>query len=92
MIKKIEMNTHNLVNECYINSGIESDNFRSQLFNNLIWLTTKEASVYLRKSVNALHTLVSRGHVRARKFRNRLYFNKKELSYLIETAEFRGGY
>ena len=61
-------------------------------FNNLIWLTTKEASIYLRKSVNALHTLVSRGHIRARKFRNRLYFNKKELAYLIETAEFRGGY
>lgn len=62
------------------------------LFNNLIWLTTKEASVYLRKSVNALHTLVSRGHIKARKFRNRLYFNKKELAYLIETSQFRGGF
>jgi hypothetical protein len=62
------------------------------LFNNLIWLTTKEASVYLRKSVNALHTLVSRGHIKARKFRNRLYFNQKELAYLIETSQFRGGY
>ncbi|WP_410198835.1 helix-turn-helix domain-containing protein [Bacteriovorax antarcticus] len=70
-------------------SGEESSDL---LFNNLIWLTTKEASVYLRKSVNALHTLVSRGHIKARKFRNRLYFNKKELAYLIETSQFRGGY
>ena len=67
-------------------------NSSETLFNNLIWLTTKEASVYLRKSVNALHTLVSRGHIKARKFRNRLYFNKNELAYLIETSQFRGGY
>jgi hypothetical protein len=71
----------------------DSDSDKSELlFNNLIWLTTKEASVYLRKSVNALHTLVSRRHIRARKFRNRLYFNKKEFSYLIETSQFRGGF
>jgi hypothetical protein len=71
----------------------DSEKEKSELlFNNLIWLTTKEASVYLRKSVNALHTLVSRGHIKARKFRNRLYFSKKELAYLIETSQFRGGY
>jgi len=61
------------------------------LFNNLIWLTTKEASVYLRRSVNAIHTLVSRGHLRARKFRNRLYFKREELDYLIETSQLKGG-
>ena len=87
MDKKIDYNlaTH-LYNEV-------SETKKSELlFNNLIWLTTKEASVYLRKSVNALHTLVSRGHIKARKFRNRLYFSKKELAYLIETSQFRGGY
>lgn len=61
------------------------------LFDNLIWLTTKEAAVYLRRSVNAIHTLVSRRKLRARKFSNRLYFKKDELDYLIETSEFRGG-
>lgn len=87
MNKKIEyiVTTH-LYN---LDSGKENPDL---FFNNLIWLTTKEASVYLRKSVNALHTLVSRGHIKARKFRNRLYFNKKELAYLIETSQFRGGY
>ncbi len=72
------------------NKSSETEN-SDLFFNNLTWLTTKEASVYLRKSVNALHTLVSRGHIRARKFRNRLYFNKKELAHLIETSQFRGG-
>lgn len=61
------------------------------LFNNLIWLTTKEAAVYLRRSVNAIHTLVSRRKLRARKFSNRLYFKKEELDYLIETSQLKGG-
>ena len=61
------------------------------LFENLIWLTTKEAALYLRKSVNAIHTLVSRRQLRARKFRNRLYFKKEELDYLIETFQLKGG-
>lgn len=63
----------------------------SLLFENLIWLTTKEAAVYLRRSVNAVHTLVSRRKLRARKFSNRLYFKKDELDYLIETSQLKGG-
>lgn len=62
----------------------------AMLFDNLIWLTTKETAVYLRKSVNAIHTLVSRRKLRARKFSNRLYFKKEELDYLIETSQFKG--
>lgn len=61
------------------------------LFENLIWLTTKETAVYLRRSVNAVHTLVSRKRLRARKFSNRLYFKRDELDYLIETSQFKGG-
>ena len=60
------------------------------LFNNLIWLTTKEAALFLRMTIGALHTAVSRGQIRARKFRRRLYFKKAELSRLIETSELRG--
>jgi excisionase family DNA binding protein len=62
------------------------------LFYNLIWLTTKEAAVFLRRTVNAIYLLVSRKQLRARKFGNRLYFNKDELNYLIETSELKGGY
>ena len=63
----------------------------SMLFDNLIWLTTKETAVYLRKSVNAIHTLVSRKYLQPRKFANRLYFKKEELDYLLETSQ-RGGF
>ncbi len=61
------------------------------LFYNLIWLTTKEAAVYLRRSVNSVHILVSRKQLKARKFRNRLYFKREELDYLIGTSKLVGG-
>ena len=61
------------------------------LFDNLNWLTTKETAVYLRKSVNAIHTLVSRKYLRPRKFAHRLYFKKEELDYILETS-LRGGF
>ena len=61
-----------------------------KLFVNLIWLTTKEAALFLRTSVGALHNAVYSGQIRARKFRRRLYFNKNELIRLIETSDLKG--
>ncbi len=62
-------------------------------FENLNWLTTAEAAVYLRKlctdgspSLNSIHKLVSKGIVRRRKFSGRLYFKRKELDYLLESS------
>ena len=78
MIKKIEMNTHNLVNECYINSGIESDNFRSQLFNNLIW-GIDEVSRFTTYSKGTIYNLVSEGDIPYRKRRGRLWFIPNEI-------------
>lgn len=78
MIKKIEMNTHNLVNECYINSGIESDNFRSQLFNNLIW-GIDEVSRFTTYSKGTIYNLVSEGDIPYRKRRGRLWFIPNEV-------------
>lgn len=61
------------------------------LFNNLKWMTTNEAAAYLRKSTNAIRTAVCRGHIKARKFRRRLYFKRSELDRLIETSTTIGG-
>ena len=63
----------------------------AMLFNNLKWMTTNEAAAYLRKSTNALRTAVCRGHIKARKFRRRLYFKRSELDRLIETSSVIGG-
>ncbi len=87
MVKNI-LDDYKSTTQCYSQSaGINSGVF----FDNLIWLTTKETASYLRKTENAIHILVSRGAIRARKFRNRLYFKKDELDHLIETSQFVGG-
>jgi excisionase family DNA binding protein len=66
-------------------------NLEIPFFDNLIWLTTEEAAKYLRKTANALRVMVHRGHLRARKFRRRLYFKKIELDELLETSQIVGG-
>jgi len=61
------------------------------LFKNLEWLNSKEAALFLRKSIGALRVMVHRGQIRARKFQRRLYFKKCELNELLETSELLGG-
>jgi excisionase family DNA binding protein len=58
--------------------------------NNRRWLTTKEVAFYLGRSVDAIHMLVGRGHLRSKKYLGKLYFDRVEIDYLIETSEFRG--
>ena len=60
-------------------------------FGNLEWLNSKEAALFLRKSIGALRVMVHRGQIRARKFHRRLYFKKRELNELLETSELIGG-
>ena len=54
----------------------------------LTWLTSKEAAFYLRKTVNALHIMVRRGHLRPRKLQRRLYFRRLELDRLLESSTY----
>ena len=72
-------------------------NRNETLFKNLIWLTTVEAAVYLRRfdkngnpSTSSIRSLVCRKRLRARKCLGKLYFKKSELDYLIETSNLKG--
>ena len=60
------------------------------IFDNLVWLNSEEAAVYLRMSVGALRTAVCRGQLGARKWRRRLYFQRIELDRLLETSRIKG--
>ena len=62
------------------------------LFNNLKWLRTDEAAMYLRKSENAVRILVTRGLLPVRKFRRRLYFKRSDLDALLNTSCYYGGF
>jgi len=66
-----------------------SENLRKysdKFFDNLIWLTSEEAAFYIRKSVGALRTMVSRGHIKCKKWKRRLYFLKDDLDRLLESS------
>lgn len=63
----------------------------SSLFENLVWLNSKDAANYLRKTAGALRTAVCRGQIRAYKWRRRLYFKKSELDRLLAGAFLKGG-
>jgi hypothetical protein len=71
-----------------IESTCESQDFIDSqdelIFDNLVWLSSAEAAMYLRKSVGALRTAVSRNQILARKWRRRLYFKKSDLEKLLE--------
>lgn len=60
------------------------------LFENLVWLSSKDAADYLRKTVGALRTMVCRGQVRAYKWRRRLFFKRTELDRLLEGSLMKG--
>jgi excisionase family DNA binding protein len=69
------------------NSYTQGEHFGAHLFfDNLIWLTTDEAAIFLRKSSHALRQMTYKGRIRPRKFGGRLYFKKAELDQLIDTS------
>lgn len=67
-------------------SSFSNGKEENEFFNNLIWLRSEDAAEYLRTSVGQIRNMVYRGQLKARKFRNRLYFKRRELDNLIETS------
>ena len=70
----------------------------SPLIENLVWLNSEEAAIYLRKfrkdgtpSVEAIRTAVYRGQIKARKWNRHLYFRRTELDWMIENSLKKGG-
>ncbi len=64
-----------------------------RIFDNLIWLTCKDAAIYLRKfrsdgepSVGAIRNLIYRGKLRARKWAGCIYIKKSEIDNAIELS------
>ena len=62
------------------------------IFDNLVWLNSAEAALYLRRSVDAIRIAVGRGQLKAHKWRRRLMFKKSDLERLMETSPTKGGH
>ncbi len=80
-------------NEKAIDSIEQNSESIEKFFDNLTWLSTKDAAVYLRKfrkngqpSDGAIRTAIWRGLLKARKWGRRLYIKKVELDRLLELS------
>lgn len=78
-----------------VNSSIEvatQTDGRNLFFENLVWLSSVDLAVYLRKfrrkdgkpSVEAIRQLVYRGKLKPRKFGRSLFFKKFEVDRALE--------
>lgn len=75
--------------DIYKTTGYNSHANRSDLamlFENRIWVDSKEAADYLRISYGALRNAVYRKQIIPRKFRRKLYFKVSELNRLLENS------
>lgn len=80
-------------NEKTIDSIEQNSESLEKFFDNLTWLSTKDAAVYLRKfrkngqpSDGAIRTAIWRGLLKARKWGRRLYIKRVELDRLLELS------
>ncbi|HXH75405.1 MAG TPA: helix-turn-helix domain-containing protein [Bacteriovoracaceae bacterium] len=64
--------------ECYANSGIETQESQAKLFENLIW-GIDEVSRFTSYSKGTIYNLVSEGDIPYRKKRGRLWFIPSEV-------------
>lgn len=52
-------------------------------FDKRIWLSAKEAAVYLKRSYGQIRNMVWRRQIKAYKYTGRLYFDRRELDDFI---------
>ena len=69
-----------------------------EFFDNPIWLSTKDAAIYLRKfrkdgapSAGAIRTAIWRKEIRAKKWRGRLYILRRDLDRSLQNSPFASG-
>ncbi len=64
-----------------------ADNEKSALlFENLKWITTKEAAQYLRVSVGQIRNMVWRGQLPSHRVNNRLRFLRSDIDKIVKPS------
>ncbi len=58
----------------------------AQLFENLKWITTKEAAQYLRVSVGQIRNMVWRGQLPSYRINNRLRFLRSDIDKIVKPS------
>lgn len=69
-----------------INKSIAENENSALLFENLKWITTKEAAQYLRVSVGQIRNMVWRGQLSSHRVNNRLRFLKSDIDKIVKPS------
>lgn len=69
--------------------NLESD---QKFFEKLIWLTVKQAAIYLSRTENAIRILIHRGTLERHRLGGRIYLKKAEIDRLLEKSILGGVY
>ena len=75
-------------------SSLENVKFsrEEKFFENLIWLTVKQAAIYLSRTENAIRILLFRGTLSVHRLGGRIYLKKSEIDRLLEKSILGGNY
>jgi len=69
-----------------INKVITENQNSVSFFENLKWITTKEAALYLRVSVGQIRNMVWRGQLASYRVSNRLRFLKSDIDKIVKPS------
>ena len=62
------------------------ENSSDVLCENLIWLTVKQAAIYLSRSENAIRLLIYKGVLSAHRLGGRVYLKKSEIDRILNQS------
>lgn len=74
------------------NHPCENMGDKQKFFDKLIWLTVKQAAVYLSRSENSIRILLCRGALQAHRLGGRIYLRRSEIDHALEKSIFGGVY
>lgn len=75
-----------------ISSGKNQKKSGSGLFENSIWMTVKDAALYLGRTENAIRILTCRKVLRIYRLGRRVYLKRSDIDALLESSILNGGY
>ena len=65
---------------------------KQKFFDKLIWLTVKQAAIYLSRTENAIRLLIHKGTLQRHRLDGRIYLKRAEIDALLEKSILGGAY
>jgi excisionase family DNA binding protein len=69
-----------------------AEEYKQKFFDKLIWLTVKQAAIYLSRTENAIRLLIYKGTLQRHRLDGRIYLKRAEIDALLEKSILGGAY